>query len=750
MLADEPTLRPGLYRLPDEPVGPRVFIPGFRSATSVRGAFGWFTADWIARLAPGLAEYLNRHDTTPIDFTVAPTLFAAERAVIEQAYNMSAEEAAQRVATVFIDGRAQASALGCHALDCLAWMVATERLRLRVAVPKAESNYHPKIWLFDDGSHQVLARGSGNATGRGVASGVEHLDVDVTWIDHSRSRVRDGIDILNDWACGRSNGIERVVELPEALKQNIIHTAPEIAPSRADYVRAVTKDGNPAWAVDPNESLRARFGPTRTADRPSMRIPKGLEWQEGPYAHQNEAVTAWESGPDPEHGTISMATGAGKTLTALICATRVQDRLAGEPLLVVVSAPSIPLIIQWSAEVKRFGLNAVVPSLESSTDAALTSLFRGLVAGGTHVAIVTNNLLCSPTFQSTVALKTVHGDNSVRTLFIADEAHTLGAEGFLSNKPSFFERRLALSATPERQYDPDGTEEIFAFFGPPVYEFGLDRAIGFCLSPYNYYVHAATLDGDELDEFDALTAKIGAAIGRDLDDDKDTLTSLVIARRRIIETAQAKLSLLRAVLEQRGPGSLEQTLIYASTKNPDQFDAIAAMLTALDIRWAPVTQDTTANRPLLAQTLTTFQNGGYQVLLAKKVLDEGIDIPSIREAFIVASSTVQREWIQRRGRVLRRHPEKPWAIVHDFLALPPAQMLRSEGTTNMKKIIGTELARAYSFAAHARNAAGDEGVLSDLQRIRTAYWPEAERLPPILQQAGDSVIAPTTPRGRPW
>ena len=749
MLADEPTLRPGLYRLPDEPVGPRVLIPGFRSATSVRGAFGWFTAGWIARLAPGLAEYLNRHDTTPIEFTVAPTLFAAERAAIERAYNMPAEEAAERVTTVFIDGRAQASALGCHALDCLAWMVATERLRLRVAVPTAQSNYHPKIWLFDDGIHQVLARGSGNATGHGIASGVEHLDVDVTWIDHSRSRVRDGVEILNDWARGRSDGIERVVELSEALEQNIIHTAPGIAPSRADYVRAVTEDGNPAWAIDPTESLLARFAPTRTRDRPHLTIPEGLEWQEGPYAHQSEAVTAWESGSDPEHGTISMATGAGKTLTALICATRAQDRLAGEPLLVVVSAPSIPLITQWTAEVKKFGLNAVAPSLESSTDAALTSLFRGLVAGGTHVAIVTNNLLCSPTFQSTVALKTGNADAPIRTLFIADEAHTLGAEGFLSNKPNFFERRLALSATPERQYDPDGTEEVFAFFGPPVYEFGLDQAIGFCLSPYNYYVHAATLDGDELDEFGALTGRIGAAIGRGLDGNDSALTSLVMARRRIIETALAKLSLLRAVLEQRGPRSLEQTLIYASAKKPAQFDDIAAMLTTLNIRWAPVTQDTTANRQLLAQTLATFEKGGYQVLLAKKVLDEGIDIPSIREAFIVASSTVQREWIQRRGRVLRRHPEKPWAIVHDFLALPPAQMVRSEGTTNMKRIIRTELDRAYSFAAHARNAASDTGVLSALQRIRTAYWPEAERSP-ILQQAGDSVIAPATPRGKPW
>ena len=749
MLDDEPTLRPGLYRLPDEPVGPRVLIPGFRSATSVRGAFGWFTAGWIARLAPGLAEYLNRDDTTPIDFTIAPSLFAAEQAVIKQAYNMSAEEAAQRVAAVFIDGRVQASALGCHALDCLAWMVATERLHLRIAVPKAQSNYHPKIWLFDDGTHQVLARGSGNATGRGIASGVEHLDVDVTWIDHSRSRVRDGVEILNDWARGRSDGIECVIELPEALEQSIIRTAPEIAPNREDYVRAVIEDGNPAGVIAPTESLRARFALPRAADRPRLTIPEGLKWQEGPYAHQGEAVTAWESGPNPEHGTISMATGAGKTLTALICATRAQDRLAGKPLLVVISAPSIPLIIQWSAEVNKFGLNAVVPSLETSTDVALTSLFRGLIAGGTHVVIVTNNLLCSPTFQSTVVLKTEHAAASVRTLFIADEVHTLGAEGFLSNKPHFFERRLALSATPERQYDPDGTEEIFAFFGPPVYEFGLDRAIGFCLSAYNYYVHATTLDGDELDEFDALTGRIGAAIGYGLDDNNDTLTSLVIARRRIIETAQAKLSLLRSVLEQRSPRSLEQALIYASAKNPKQFDDIAVMLTDLDVRWAPVTQATTANRPLLARTLETFSEGGYQVLLAKKVLDEGVDIPSIREAFIVASSTVQREWIQRRGRVLRSHPEKPWAIVHDFLALPPAQMLRSEGTTNMKKIIRTELDRAYSFAAHARNAAGDEGVLSDLQRIRTAYWPEGERSP-ILQQAGDSVIASATPRGRPW
>lgn len=747
MLAEIPTLRPGLYRLPDDPVGPRVLIPGFESATSVRGAFGWFSAGWVEKLAPGLAEYLNRHDTAPIDFIVAPTFFASERTAIENACNMSVEEATQRVTDVFVKGRIEASALACHALDCLAWMIVTERLRLRIAVPKVDSNYHPKIWLFDDGNHQVLARGSGNATGRGVANSVEHLDVDVTWIDHSRTRVRNGIRILNDWACGLSHGIECVIELPEAFEQDIINTAPDNAPTPADYTEAVVQDGNPNWAIDSAAVLRARFAMTRIASHTYLSIPEDLEWQSGPYSHQSEAVIAWESGSEPEHGTISMATGAGKTATALICATRVQDRLPDKSLLIVISAPSIPLITQWQGEVARFGITAVVPNQEANIDIALTGLFRRLNVGGTHVVIVTNKMLCQPAFQTTMSLKT--NQSSIETLFIADEAHTLGADGFLSNKPDFFTRKLALSATPERQYDPDGTEEIFDFFGCPIYEFGLDQAIGFCLSPYNYYVHTATLDGDELNEFNDLTRRIGAIIGQRTEDEHDGLMGLLIARRRIVETASAKLSLLRKVLKHRDPKSLTQTLIYASAKNPEQFDSISEMLTDLDVRWAPVTQDTTTNRSRLSQIFKTFEEGGYQVLLAKKVLDEGVDIPSIQEAFIIASSNVQREWIQRRGRVLRNHPGKQWAIIHDFLTLPPAQLLRYYETESIKKIIRTELNRAYSFAAHARNTTGSEGVLANLHRIKSAFWPEGSSSS-ILDNPGDNVIALATPQGKPW
>ena len=753
MLTEQSTLQPGLYRLPDDPIGPRVLIPAFRAATSVRGAFGWFTAGWIGRLAPGLAEYLNREDTSQIQCTVAPVLYAAEHEAIEQAQRMSTEEAAEIVADVFTNGRVDASALGCHALDCLAWMIATDRLRLRVAIPTPDSNYHPKVWLFDDGEHQVLVRGSANATGRGLGASVEHMDVNVTWSEHSRGRVLDGISMLNDWSDGRSAGIEQVVDLSDALRSGIIETAPDTAPRTADYARAIRADGSPPWAIEQLDRLRARFETDRrNRERPRLQIPDWLEWQTGDFAHQGEAVAAWESSPDPKRGTISMATGAGKTFTALVCATRAQDSLNDSPFLIVVSAPSVPLINQWQAEVRRFSIEPVTPTLSRDTDASLTSLLRSLAGGGTHVAIVTNNLLCTRAFQQTIAVGARNGAEPVATMFIADEAHTLGAEGFVNNKPEFFERRLALSATPERQYDPDGTEAIFDFFGAPVYEFGIGRAIGLCLTPYDYYVHASTLASSELDEFSALTDRIRQMfLIQDPEDDDTPLKYLLIKRRRIIETAQAKLPLLGGVLRRRAPRSLRHALVYASAKNPEQFERIGAILSSLGVRWAPVTEATTRSTRTLNETLRTFTDGGYQVLLAKKVLDEGVDIPSVREAFLVASSTVEREWIQRRGRILRCHPDKPWAILHDFLALPPVDLVQATGPADndLRKIVQGELSRALSFAAHARNATGDLGALTHLERLRNAYWPESNGRP-ILQSAGDHVIAPGTPEGIPW
>ena len=559
MLRNESTLKPGFFKLPEDPVARKILIPGFRAATAVRGAFGWFTAGWIERLAPGLAVYLNRKETRPIDFTVAPALFPKERAAVERGTRITADEAAQLVADVFIKGRANASGLARHALDCLAWMIATDTLRLRIAVPVPESNYHPKIWLFDDGKSQVLARGSGNATDRGVAAGVEHIDVDVSWIPESQDRVTSGVAMLDAWSQGESLGIEEVVELPEALARDIIRTAPDEPPQPRDFEIVARGNGR----VRP-PSLRAEQ---------RLQIPSYLEWTKGPYAHQGEAVKGWEEADSPETGVIAMATGAGKTLTALICASRSQDRLNGKPFLIVVSAPSIPLIMQWREEVKKFGVIPVAPSLESNTDKALTRLFRSLQGGGTHVAIVTNNLLCTRSFQATVAKKLPTGDGKVATMLIADEAHTLGAESFIRNKPRVLREAACALGDPGTPVRSGRYRRDLRVFRPNGVRVRLGPSYRILSGPIQLLRPREHPESKtRLEEFERLTKRIGAQMGAGKTEENTRLKALLIARRRIIETGQSKIDLLREVLTRRGPRDLIHALIYASAKNPEQFE----------------------------------------------------------------------------------------------------------------------------------------------------------------------------------
>ena len=271
-LSKEANIRPGLYRIPEDPIAQNVLIPAFRSAKSVRGAFGWFSSGWIHRLAPGLADYLNRETTSAIDFTVAPALYPSERAAVEQGAKMTSADAAELMEDVFLNGRVDSNALGRHALDCLAWMIATNRLRLRIAVPVPEAHYHPKIWLFENGLDRVLARGSGNATSRGLVGGVEHIDVDVSWESNSKLRVKDGIAMLDDWSMGRSSGISEVVDLPDALARQIIKTAPSHPPTPADYERACTQD---------RIGGKHNFFTTRHKER-KLKIPYEIDWRNGP------------------------------------------------------------------------------------------------------------------------------------------------------------------------------------------------------------------------------------------------------------------------------------------------------------------------------------------------------------------------------------------------------------------------------------------------------------------------------------
>ena len=688
----------------------QILIPAFRQARYVHGAFGWFSAGWVSRLAHGLAVFLKRDDVPPIQFTIAPALFPAEYDSLHQVI-FDRDKVLARFAEILQEAKAPgADALAMHAVDCLAWMVAHNRLVLRVAKVRSDSNFHPKIWIFGDDDDVVAVRGSANATGRALGAGIEHVDVDCTWDNFARVGI--AAQMVEDWWFGRDDSIEAVFDLPDALRDTIVRLAPVHPPTVEDYNAAMSRSLPSPSQITP---LPAGSG---------FHIPTDLRWRDGTYSHQGAAVSAWEAAG--RRGVVAMATGAGKTIAALIAAYRAWQEHNG-PFLLVVSAPSTPLVAQWQEECHRFGLTPLLPTqaggVTQKNQAIGNTLLRLRLGqpGQIEVLIVTNNLIGAPPFQNALrdAKERVRG---LKCMHIGDEAHSLGSPAFIKAPPELFDLRLGLSATPERQYDDEGTKQLFQYFGPTVFEFGLAKAIGFCLVPYDYYVHIAHLDGTELQEFQALTVRIGQTIARaggSVDFGDEALTALFVQRRAIVETASAKIPVLRSILQQQ-VGRIRHTLVYTSSKNPDQLLAAKSVVADLGIVARQVTEAETGDRKKLQAILDGFGEGDYELLLAKRVLDEGVDIPQTRQAVLLASSSVEREWVQRRGRVLRNYPGKTHAVIHDVVALPPPRE-SSLYDDSVLQFISSELDRVRAFGRHARNK---QQVLETITAIHKQYFLE--------------------------
>ena len=111
--------------------------------------------------------------------------------------------------------------------------------------------------------------------------------------------------------------------------------------------------------------------------------------------------------------------------------------------------------------------------------------------------------------------------------------------------------------------------------------------------------------------------------------------------------------MLRALLDEEDTGSMRHTLVYTSDKGPDQLNSVNLLLRQKNILFHQLTAEETASREQTKRIITSFQDGEIQILTAKRVLDEGVNIPQICKAFILASTTVERQWVQRRGRLLR-------------------------------------------------------------------------------------------------
>ena len=426
--------------------------------------------------------------------------------------------------------------------------------------------------------------------------------------------------------------------------------------------------------------------------------------------YQHQAVANWLA--NQGRGTLKMATGSGKTLIALAIANELFQKIGLQVLLIV--CPTQHLVSQWSRECHKFNLQPITAMQRVAIwqGELVNQLYNLQSKAQSFVTIITtNSTLIGDAFQAQLKYF------PAKTLIVGDEAHNLGSPQIISCLPRNIGLRLALSATPERQYDEVGTEALFNYFGAILQpEFTLADAIEQgALVRYLYYPVLVELTTGETVEYAKLTKRIGWALNKNPSfEGNDTLTSLLTKRSRLIATAANKLNCLRELMTPRLDTS--HTVFYCGDGTLDddtrQIDAVTHLLgKELGFRVNTYTTDTPLDRR--ERLRQQFEAGELQGLIAIRCLDEGVDIPAIKTAVILASSSNLRQFIQRRGRILRPHHSKQQATLFDTIVVPPS--LERETWQVEKSLLRKELLRFFTFAKLADNAAEATEQLSGLQ-----------------------------------
>ena len=702
--------RKPVWRRPDDEVVNEVIIPSLQVADRFDCMVGYFGGSALRELSHGLATYILRSEQ-PLRLLVSPVLSTSDQEAIRLGTRAPKEILTEAIKSAFTDEIALASALAQHTRQCFAYLLSTRRLLMKVVIVQ-EAVFHLKEWIFQSDHDIAVLSGSANFTGAALLGNVERLNLYRSWRGgDNEAACRDAVQEFEAyWSNSKLHAI--AVDLPIALREGLVKSYDTTyPPTEADYRKALDLEGK---LQRDKANTPVGVGITQRGFAP----PPDLVWETGRYAHQATAVLRWEGAG--RNGILAMATGSGKTIAALLCAWYLWREL--RRLVVVVAAPTRPLVAQWADECRNFGLVPYVSGSDErrrrlrEVDERLQSIELGL--GSVEALVVTNDFLNDAEFRTLI------DGYQGPMMLIADEVHNLGAGAFLSAPPLHLPYRLGLSATPERQYDPEGSTRLTEFFGKVIFEFNLADAIGVCLVPYNYYIHNIALSHSELDQYRQISNQIRrlARIAQpDPSKEYDQRLQLLLNRRRLIlETASAKLETLRDLLVQGSASRVRHTLVYATDKDPDQIRDVNRIIRSLDLRFHQITAQETANAKLVDSVLDAFRQGSLHVLTAKRVLDEGLDVPEISNAIILASTTVERQWVQRRGRVLRMCPaiSKEHATIHDFLVLPPPDEL---GDDDVKRLIRGELARCDEFASLAQNRASQGGPQDVLQDARLHY-----------------------------
>ena len=461
----------------------------------------------------------------------------------------------------------------------------------------------------------------------------------------------------------------------------------------------------------------------------------------GPRPYQQTAFENWKA--NKQVGLFAMATGTGKTITSLNCLLQVYNKTGYYKAVILV--PTITLVSQWEKECRRFRFNNIIKvcSTRPGWKSDITSIqLQERICDATHpVSYVIIATYAS--FAKDYAFDLLNS-LSPKTLLIADEAHNMGSGALLHKLPMIrFKRRIGLSATPDRQFDDEGNAALRTFFGAEqryTYEFTMQEAIdkGF-LCHYDYYPHVVSLTPEEMNEYKDLSLQIAKYChGGELDTENERLKRLLLERKRIIHKAAGKIDVFKQIMEGRlqDKGNLKYTLVYV----PEGIlpDNTANLFAKTDIisddpeaeklidQYTEIVRDLgsritvkkfTSNTSERDAILSDFASGKIQVLTSMKCLDEGVDVPRSELAVFCASTGNPRQFIQRRGRILRTCAGKHKAIIHDLVVIPSIDPTMETYEVE-RSLLSNELKRVRNFALLSDNCAT---TLQELDAILDHY-----------------------------
>ena len=673
------------------------FVPMLQNATRYDRGVGYFSSGWLRANAQGMVAFAENEGRAR--WITSPKLSESDWTHLQKGERARRNQVLRGVLSRRIDDLERS--LDTDTLSALAWMVADSILDFRLAVPHEkldQGNFHVKFGIFeDDNGHRVGFNGSYNDSIQGLRN-YESLNVFPSWDDASVyvDNVEDRFQRL--WE--DEDPSVRTYVLPEAARRQIIELRSDERPYR------------------PPESVQY---PTT--------VPTGQVGEDGMelWDPQRDAIEAWVENDCV--GLLNMATGSGKTVAALIAAESRPDLQ-----LLVIAVPTKNLVEQWDEELQSV-TDLPDPVLVFGSSAEWQDrVFRKLRAGHQRgwpeplVLVGTLDSMSGDRFQS------VMSDAGIpeRAMLIVDEVHNVGAPTYRRILDSSYSLRLGLSATPERKYDEEGSAAIMDFFEEEVYHYSMEEALSDeQLSPYTYHVYPAPLTPDEYEEYRSLTQRILAArnsSGEDatlftnnrLDGDSQDVEMLLFQRARILKKATAKIDLIRDILDDH---PLERALIYCADQ--EQLQSAHEILRDLGVVHLRYTGETPKEKRQSA--LDALATGDVPAILAIKCLDEGVDVPAADTAILLASSRNERQFIQRRGRILRQAPGKETATLVDTIALPPPEVGRDG-----KWMLEGELARAKTMAELADNRNGALLQLKDHAERYGVYLSE------LLADSSDS------------